>query len=286
MECNLADLSSIDNFVKNLSSSGYSDKKFDAVCYNAGLARGVGATDVARTAQGFELTVGTNHLGHFYLNHLLMTKNNNMINKDSGRIVVTASSVHDPDSPGGAQGETATLGDLQGFEKAVMSGGGTKQFDMVDGMPFNADKAYKDSKLCNILFTRELQRRLDGASADSGNNIKVNSFTPGLIVGSGLFRDQNPIFTKVFDIAATNLLKVGETVSYGGGALEYMTLSSKVGSEKGGQYYYSAPGSGKYGDEAYGKQFDVSEVSKEALDDDDNGKAKRFWELSEKLVGI
>ena len=278
LECDLSDLSSIDTFVKNLSSSGTT--LFDAVCYNAGLARNVDATDVARTKQGFELTVGTNHLGHFYLHHKLMTSS--LINKDSGRIVVTASSVHDPDSPGGAQGETATLGNLQGLENAVVSSG-TKQFDMVDGQPFNADKAYKDSKLCNVLFTRELQRRLD---ADSSNNIKVNSFTPGLIVGTGLFRDQNQLFTKVFDVAATKLLKVGETTSYGGGALEYMTLSTKVGQQKGGLYYYSEPGSGKYGDEAYGKQFDVSEVSKEALESDTNGKAKRFWELSEKLVGI
>ena len=152
--------------------------------------------------------------------------------------------------------------------------------DQVDGNEFNADKAYKDSKLCNVIFTRELQRRL----IESGSKIVVNSFTPGLIVGTGLFRDQNPIFTKVFDIAATNLLKVGETTHFGGGALEYMTLSKKVG-ESGGKYYYSEPGSGKYGDDAYGKQFDVSTVSKEALACDGE-KGKRFWELSEKLVGI
>lgn len=80
-------------------------------------------------------------------------------------------------------------------------------------------------------------------------------------------------------------LKVGETTHYGGGTLEYMTLSKKVG-EKGGDYYFSPPGSSKYGDTAYGNQFDVSEVSKEALASDDAGKGIRFWELSEKLVGI
>ena len=53
----------------------------------------------------------------------------------------------------------------------------------------------------------------------------------------------------------------------------------------GGLYCSSAPGLSKYGDDAYGKQFGVSEVSKEALASDD-GKGKRFWELSEKLVGI
>jgi len=275
MECDLSDLKSIEKFVNDWKKKN-DGAVFDAVCYNAGVARNTEAKDVLRTAQGFELTIGVNHLGHFYLNHLLMP----YINKDTGRIVVTASSVHDPDSPGGAQGKTATLGNLQGLEDAVSSGTGL--FDMVDGGPFNADKAYKDSKLCNVLFTRELQRRLDESES---NKIKVNSFTPGLIVGTGLFRDQNPVFTKLFDVAATNLLKVGETTHYGGGALEYMTLSTKVG-EKGGEYYFSAPGSSKYGDAAFGKQFDVSEVSKEALDADSSGKAKRFWELSEKLVGI
>jgi protochlorophyllide reductase len=273
-ECDLADLTSIDKFVNNLKSGG--GDAFDAVCYNAGIARNTEAKDVERTAQGFESTIGINHLGHFYLHHLLSSSS--LINKDSGRIVVTASSVHDPDSPGGAQGKLATLGNFQGFENAVSKG--TTQFDMVDGGQFNADKAYKDSKLCNVIFTRELQRRL----TESGSKIVVNSFTPGLIVGTGLFRDQNPLFTKVFDIAATNLLKVGETTHFGGGALEYMTLSKHVG-ESGGKYYYSEPGSGKYGDDAYGKQFDVSTVSKEALASDGE-KGKRFWELSEKLVGI
>lgn len=285
MECDLADLSSIDAFVKKLTNN----RAFDAVCYNAGVARNIDAKDVARTKDGFELTVGTNHLGHFYLNHLLL--NSNLINNNNesgggggGRIVVTASSVHDPESPGGAQGATATLGNLRGLENAVSNG--SRQFEMVDGEPYNADKAYKDSKLCNILFVRELQRRLDQNKYSSNYNIKVNCFTPGLIVGTGLFRDQNQVFTKVFDIAATNLLKVGETTHYGGGALEYMTLSTKVGEKSGGLYYFSPPGSSKYGDDAFGKQFDASEVSKEAQESDNNGKAKRLWELSEKLVGI
>ncbi|KAL7552210.1 hypothetical protein ACHAWF_018094 [Thalassiosira exigua] len=270
-ECNLADLSSVKRFADGLRAG----PSFDAVCLNAGLARNTAAEDVARTAQGFELTVGTNHLGHFYLNHLLLP----LVEKERGRIVVTASSVHDPDSPGGGQGVPATLGTLEGLERAVADG--TGRFDMVDGGAFNADKAYKDSKMCNVFFTRELQRRL----ASSGSKVVANSFTPGLIVGTGLFRDQNPVFTKLFDVAATNLLKVGESTHYGGGALEYMTLSEGVG-EGGGRYYYSAPGSGKYGDDAYGKQFDTSEVSREAREADENGLSSRFWELSEKLVGI
>ena len=84
--------------------------------------------------------MGTNHLGHFYLNHLLLPK----INRSSGRIVVTASGVHDPESPGGKQGRTATLGDLKGLERDG------KKFEMVDGEAYDGDKAYKDSKVRNV----------------------------------------------------------------------------------------------------------------------------------------
>ena len=63
----------------------------------------------------------------------------------------------------------------------------------------------------------------------------------------------------------------------GGGALEYVTLSTKVGETKGGLYCSSPPGLSKYGNDAFGKQFDVGEVSMEAQRasiDDGGGKAK------------
>lgn len=266
MECDLASLKSISNFVSKLKASVLGENgQIDILALNAGLARDTNAKEVLRTQEGFELTVGTNHLGHFYLTQLALP-----LVQNNGRIVVTASSVHDPDSPGGAQGSKATLGNLEGLENGPY-------FDMVDGGPFDADKAYKDSKLCNVFFTQELQRRLESA----GSQIVANCFTPGLIVGTGLFRDQNPIFTKVFDFAATSLLRVGETPQYGGGALEYMCLDKNAGS-KGGRYFFSDPGSSKYGEAAYGAQFNVAEVSKEARNTE---KGKRLWDLSMKLVG-
>ena len=77
---------------------------------------------------------------------------------------------------------------------------------------------------------------------------------------------------------ATNVAGVAETPEWGGGALAYMTSVNTRG-----EYYNSPPGSSKYGDAAYGNQFTIFPVSKEARDD---VKAKRLWELSEKLVGI
>ena len=74
------------------------------------------------------------------------------------------------------------------------------------------------------------------------------------------------------------MLRVGETPEFGGGALAYMTTL-----ETRGKYYTSPPGSVKYGDAAFGNQFTVSTVSKEASDD---AKAKRLWELTDKLIAL
>ena len=49
--------------------------------------------------------------------------------------------VHDPESPGGVQGVPAGLGSLAGLETKG------RDCEMIDGSPFNADKAYKDSKV-------------------------------------------------------------------------------------------------------------------------------------------
>lgn len=83
---------------------------------------------------------------------------------------------------------------------------------------------------------------------------------------------------QVFDVAATDLFKVGETSQWGGSALSYMTNV-----DGRGMYYSSAPGSSKYGEAAFGNQFKADTVSKEAQDD---AKANRLWKLSENLLGI
>jgi protochlorophyllide reductase len=60
--------------------------------------------------------------------------------------VVTASEVHDPNSGGGSVGIPATLGTFQGFERDG------KYFEMVDGSPYDGDKAYKDSKVRGCIY--------------------------------------------------------------------------------------------------------------------------------------
>ena len=171
MQCDLGDLSSVRKFSEELSHAA---PDLDVLCLNAGVSPSRKAAVASRTKDGFEATIGINHLGHFYLAHLMEP----LLRKSGGRVVVTASGVHDPDSPGGlVQGDPATgatLGDLSGL-------GAVEGASMVDGAAaFNGAKAYHDSKLCNVLFSREAHRRW------GAQGVSVRSFNPGLITDTGL----------------------------------------------------------------------------------------------------
>jgi NAD(P)-dependent dehydrogenase (short-subunit alcohol dehydrogenase family) len=113
-------------------------------------AHGQGESSVYRTADGFEETIGVNHLGHFLLAQLLLPT---LSKSTRARLVITASPVHDPSSGGGDVGAPASLGDLAG----LAAGPG---FTMVDGGPYDPDKAYKDSKvhlhIVRLIYTQPM----------------------------------------------------------------------------------------------------------------------------------
>lgn len=73
---------------------------------------------------------------------------------------------------------------------------------------FDPDKAYKDSKLCNLLFQRELVRRL----ALTKSPVTVNAFGPGLITRTGFFRNQPGLFVAPFDFLTNEVFKVATSV--------------------------------------------------------------------------
>ena len=267
-ECDLGDLGSVRRFAASAAGAA----PLDALVLNAGVQYS-GDNDVRRTADGFEITVGTNHLGHFLLTELMLPRLEQAAGTSpdgtAPRVVVTASEVHDPASPGGNVGLGAGLGDLAGLKASGAD------FTMLDGSAYNADKAYKDSKLCNVLFARELQRRLSAANSV----VTVNAFGPGLITRTGFFRYQNPLFVKLFDFATNDIFHVAETVEGGGDCLVYMATSPAL-EGKGGLYYNNgiAPGEGKTG-----HKFERGEVSAEARDD---AEAAALWQYSERLVGM
>jgi NAD(P)-dependent dehydrogenase (short-subunit alcohol dehydrogenase family) len=109
---------------------------------------GVSAPTLIRTADGFESKLGVNHLGHFALTNLLLEH-------VTGRVVTVAS-----------QAERFARLDFDDLNW--------------EHRPYQPSRAYNDSKLANLLFTAELQRRLTAA----GSPVKANAAHPGLVATS------------------------------------------------------------------------------------------------------
>ncbi|MFM7453626.1 MAG: SDR family NAD(P)-dependent oxidoreductase, partial [Cyanobium sp.] len=204
----LADLASVEQLAATLLEQGM---PIDTLVLNAGLQYS-GASEPRWSAQGFELTLAVNHLAHQALLQRLLPL---LLASPQPRVVVTASEVHDPTSPGGRVGQPAGVGNLEG----LFQGPGAA---MVDGQsPFNAEKAYKDSKLCNLLMARALAARL----AQQQRTMTVLAWSPGLVIpkGSGGFfrysREHNPLGQTLFAWLARDLLRVSETPARAGALL-------------------------------------------------------------------
>lgn len=127
----LGDLASVRRFADEFNSQ---QNRLDMLINNAGIMR----TPFGRTADGFELQLATNHLGHFALTGLLLGQ---LIGTPKARVVTVTSWGH--------------------------------HFGKIDFDNLNAEKgydaggAYAQSKLANVLFTYELQRRFERAGVDA-----------------------------------------------------------------------------------------------------------------------
>ena len=131
LQLDLSDLASVRRFANEFTSR---NGRLDMLINNAGIMR----TPFGKTADGFELQFGTNHLGHFALTGLLL----DLITCTPQARVVTVSS-------GGERFGKIGFDNLNA-EKGYDSGG-----------------AYGQSKLANLLFTYELQRRFKDVEVDT-----------------------------------------------------------------------------------------------------------------------
>ncbi|MFT6943420.1 MAG: NAD(P)-dependent dehydrogenase (short-subunit alcohol dehydrogenase family), partial [Nitriliruptoraceae bacterium] len=128
----LADLSSVEAAAAELARR---HDQLDRLVANAGVMM----TPQQRTADGFELQLGTNHLGHFALISKLLPL---VLASPGSRVVTVSSGVHH-------QGKI-DLDDL-----------------MFERRPYGPETAYAQSKLANLMFALELQRRLDATDHDT-----------------------------------------------------------------------------------------------------------------------
>ena len=208
------DLSDLDN-IKKIKDYFISKNTFlDVFILNAGLQY-TGSFYPKVSKQGIELTFAVNHLAHFYLVNILKDF---IRDKEESRIIITSSDVHDPKSSGGNIGKKAGLNNLVDFRKKV-----TGRF-----LNFNADESYKNSKLCNILFAKELEKKLKISSS----NISVITWAPGLVIpddDSGFFRYSkgfNLFGYLIFSKVAKNILGISESVANAGKILSEIVFDS------------------------------------------------------------
>jgi NAD(P)-dependent dehydrogenase (short-subunit alcohol dehydrogenase family) len=198
---------------------------------------GVMMPPYGRTADGFELQFGINHLGHFALTGLLIDR----LAALPGARVVTVSSNNHRDG-------RINFDDLQ------------------SGHGYSRVAGYGQSKLANLMFTYELQRRLHAA----GSPAIAAAAHPGL-TRTDLARYLSPVMTALYVLVERPLAQRAAI-----GALGTLRAATDP-AVRGGDYY----GPGRWrGERGYPVQVSSSERSH------DEGAQRRLWQESERLTGV
>ncbi|XP_042464927.1 protochlorophyllide reductase-like [Zingiber officinale] len=254
----LASLDSVRQFVDAFRRSG---RPLDVLVCNAAIYRPT-ARKPTYTADGYEMSVGVNHLGHFLLANLLL---DDMKQSDypSRRLIIVGSITGNTNTLAGNVPPKAGLGDLRG-----LAGGldGRSSSAMIDGGEFDGAKAYKDSKICNMLTMQEFHRRFHEETG-----IAFASLYPGCIATTGLFREHVPLFRLLFPPFQKFITKGFVSEEESGKRLAQVVSDPSL--TKSGVYWSWNKDSASF----------ENQLSEEASD---AAKAKKVWEISEKLVGL
>lgn len=182
MSLDLASLSSVRAFAADVAALT-GGRPLYALVANAGIQ----TVQRSTTADGFEATVGVNHIGNVALIEELLRATG-----APARIVLVASGVHDP---GQRTGMPAPLEHASVRELAYP--GPRQPTDESEGR--EGRRRYATSKLANVRTAIELSRRLAGTTV-------VTSFDPGLMPGTGLARNAGPVLRAVWSTVFRLLL--------------------------------------------------------------------------------
>jgi NAD(P)-dependent dehydrogenase (short-subunit alcohol dehydrogenase family) len=220
----LASLASVHEFAGAWSGD------IDLLINNAGVM----VPPLSRTADGFELQFGTNHLGHFALTNLLLEH-------VTGRVVTVSSTAH-------------RFGSID--------------FDDLnwDRKPYKAWRAYGQSKLANLLFTAELQRRL----TTGGSPVLATAAHPGY-ASTNLQFHSGRRWLDLISVAGNRLIAQDEN----GGALP--TLYAAVA---------DVPGNSFAGPGGFMEQRGAPKLVGRTAAAQDAEVARRLWDVSEELTGV
>jgi NAD(P)-dependent dehydrogenase (short-subunit alcohol dehydrogenase family) len=233
------DLSVIDSIRAFATAYLASYDQLDLLINNAGVYSN--GKDAKTTADGFALVMGVNHLGHYALTGLVLDR---LLSTPSSRVVTVSSGAH---------------------------GGGKINLDTFHTVEAGERNAYGDSKLANILFTLELQRKFE----------LINAMTISVAAGPGttksdavqnLIQSQKNRFMRIAADTLTNIVMESPEM----GAMPSLRAATDP-QVKGGDYY--APG-GFMGVRGYPKS------KKPAKSTDNEALAQGLWDRSAELTGV
>jgi NAD(P)-dependent dehydrogenase (short-subunit alcohol dehydrogenase family) len=220
LACELSEPASVRAAVEAVRARGL---RLDAIICNAGIM----ALPRLELRHGVELQLFTNHVGHFLLvTGLLETLG------DGGRVVVVSSEAH------------------RSAPRA-----GIELDDLAASRGYSPWRAYGQSKLANLLFARELARRL------AGSGRTANALHPG-VIHTPLFRSMNPVASALTALAAPIALK---SVAEGAATQTFCATHPSLSAV-----------SGEY--------FSHSNVARSSRQGEDVDLARRLWETTEALV--
>lgn len=231
LSLDLASLSSIRAFAQQFRSKFH---RLDILINNAGCMLAPYHT----TADGFELHFGTNHLGHFALTGLLLDR---LLATPNSRVVTVSSQAH----------ITARMH----FENLMFQ----------DGNGYSPFRAYAQSKLANLLFSYELQRRLAGKTSAS-----IAAHPGGAVTGLGRHMDGCRVYQALRPV------------------MEWISQSPAVGALP---ILRAATDPGVVGGQVVGPSGFLGlrgrpEVVHSSRSSHDEAMATRLWDVSEQLTGI
>ncbi|MFE0150393.1 oxidoreductase [Nonomuraea sp. NPDC059007] len=228
-QLDLADLASVRAFAAAYTGG------LDVLVNNAGVM----ALPYRQTVDGFEMQFGTNHLGHFALTGLLLPR---LLERPDPRVVTVSSGLH--------KGGHIDFDDLQGERS------------------YRKWAAYGQSKLANLLFAYELQRRAAGALTSVAAH---PGYAATNLQAVGPRMEGNPILE--FGSRLGNVLFAQSAER---GALPLLYAATERGLAGG---TYVGP-DGRFGSRGYPTPIDSSPASK------DRAVAARLWSVSEALTGV
>lgn len=264
MAIDLGEQTSVRSFVDAFRESG---RALDALVNNAAVY--LPRLDAPRRSpEGFEISVATNHFGPFLLSLLLLPELRKAQAAGRQTRLITLGTVTANSEEFGGKvpiPAPADLGDLQGLEAGFKD-----PIAMIDGKPFKPGKAYKDSKLCNMIISRELHRRYHDETG-----IIFATLYPGCVADTALFRDTPKAFQTIFPWFQKNITKGYVTQDLAGERVA--AVVAEPGFIRSG-VHWSWGNRQRKDAEAFARPLSASASNTDC--------AKRLWALSARCIGI